>query len=301
MKNGLRPLTIWEILNRSLRLYRRHFLPLFVVSLILGYAGYAANKLSLYTVQSYYDKVAANLQGIKSIDAILLLLLLFGLTAITMAVLLIKYGILSAYVSKAYLGNEMNISKITTGVPFGSVLGSCLLATALICFGLLFFLLPGFILTIVFILVPTVAAIEGKSPIQTLKRSWSMVRISMPGGFFGNNVMKLMIIWIFVAILDLLARGVMTSLTQLAPHVWKMEQVIEAPFGQWSITVLRPSYQVVMGLLGESIQAFFLPFAICALVPLYYDIRVQKEGLDISRSLEILQTDRQAAGTVGGE
>ena len=118
------------------------------------------------------------------------------------------------------------------------------------------------------------------------------MRARMKRGFWNSNVTRLVVIWGFLLILSLLGYAISGSLASAVPDSWSTTRSVRIPaFGVTAVPVLRPLAAVVLGIIGQGIYAFFQPFALCALVLLYYDIRVTKEGMDIQMMLDHAEWD----------
>jgi UPF0716 family protein affecting phage T7 exclusion len=301
MDAAVEPMDVWQILNSSARLYRRNFRRLFGTALLVGLAGYAVNRLTVFGVMAYLDRLVPTAMSLH--DIVLLLLLTLAMCSVALVVAFMQWGIIAAAASDAYLCRNAPLAATLRRIPFRSLLVASVVTTAIISAGLLL-VVPGFIFSIVFIFVPLVSTLEGAGPTTALRRSWTLARAPMPGGFMNSTVARLFVIGTFAVILGLLCVAVTISLAEAAPATWKVEKTIETGMGEWRLPLpmFLPALQVVMDIISEAVAALFRPFPLCALVMLYYDIRARREGMDVEQMLDRLEGVRPAAAgdLVGG-
>ncbi len=281
---ALQPMNIWDMLDRSVRLYRRHVWRLLVGAVLVSLAGYTVNRLVLFGIQAHAKHVP--FPGASLGQALVLTLLSLSAAAVALVVGFAETGILSVLVSDAYIADRVSLPEALARLPISAVLGACLLSGLIIGVGFMMCVVPGLFFAVTFALVPVVSALERCGSFASLKRSWGLVRAPMPRGFWNNTVTRIIIIWTFVAALSLLALVVLGAVTEMVPDSWRVERSIPTPMGRWQLRPLRPWIGVGMDLFGVVVQAFFRPFFLCALVLLYYDIRARKEGLDIELLLQ---------------
>lgn len=281
MTEDARPMSIWQILDMSVRLYRQRFLTVFGASMIIGLAGYVVNRFFVFMVQDYLADIEPAAVGL--LDLVPLLIITAGTLALGFMVLFVEVGVLSAVARDAYFGKDSSLWQSMVSVSYGNLLGTALLATLLVGIGIVLLIVPALILSIAFVLAPVIVVAEGLKPSTNLKRSWQLVRMRLPGGFLQNTIVRIAIIWIFVGILNLLSMATVLSVTRAAPNSWKTHRTVSSPAVQWEIPLprLRPGPQVGIDIFSELVQAFFRPFGVCAILMLYYDVRMRREGLDI--------------------
>jgi hypothetical protein len=293
MNRIIRPLSIWQIINRSLRLYRAHFWAFLGMSLLVGLAGYAINGVFLYSVQWYLADIQTDVMG--RAEVIPLVFFTLATIALGFAVLFVEIGVLASVVTDSYLEGECKPADSLRRLPVTVLAGTAVLATLIVMGGFCLLIIPGMLCLIAFVLAPVIVGAEDLKPTAVLKRSWSLVRKGMPGGLLRSTVVRISIIWAFIGILNLLGLAVVLSVTRAAPDRWKTYRTISSQGLRWELPIpsFQPRVQVGLDLFSEFIQAFLRPFAVCALVMLYYDVRLRQEGLDIRWLL------RQSAGPTG--
>ena len=299
MDTAVEPMNVWQILNASVRLYRRNFRRLFGTALLVGLAGYAVNRLTIFGAMAYLDRLVPTAMSLH--DIVLLLLLTLTMCSVALVVAFVQWGVIAAAASDAYLCRDKPLDATLRQVPLRSLLVASVVTTAVVSAGLLL-VVPGFIFSIVFIFVPLVSTLEGAGPVAALRRSWTLVRAPMPGGLMNSTVSRLAVIGVLAVILGLLCVAVTISLAEAAPATWKVEKTIETGMGEWRLPLpmLLPPLQVVMDIISEAVAALFRPVPLCALVMLYYDIRARREGMDVEQILERLEPVPATAGLDDG-
>jgi len=284
MERAMRPMSIWHILDRSVRLYRRHLRVLFGAAVIVGLAGYAVNRIALFSLQAYARRVPLGAAALS--EALPLVLLTLAVSGVALAVDFMQVGVLAPFAGHAYVEGRVEAREALSEVPFLAVVSSCLACAFAVGAGLLVLVVPGLFFAVTFALVPTVAGLEGRGPLGSLRRSWELMRAPMPKGLWNNTVTRVVVIWGFVAVLQVLALSIWGLAFETAPDSWKVDRIEVTPWGQWQVPALRPWIGIGMDIFKVFIEAFFRPFGLCAFVLLYYDIRVRKEGFDIALLLD---------------
>jgi len=292
------PMSIWEVLDRSVRLYRRHAGALFVAAALVGTCGYIVRRLSLFGLQAYVQRVS--LSNPAAGPVLLLVALAGGHSLVALASGFVETGVLASPVRDAYLRGRIELLASLKSVPLAALVASSLLSALAIMAGGLLLLVPGLFLAVSFALVPVVCALERLGPASSLRRSWTLMRAPVPGGFWNSSTARIVTIWGFAMILELLGFAVLAFAMQLAPDSWKMERIEATPMGQWQLKVLRPWVGVGMDMVRVLVSAFFRPFVLCALVLFYHDIRVRREGFDVELMLERMELQEAGAAREGG-
>jgi len=135
-----------------------------------------------------------------------------------------------------------------------------LLASLLYGVGFLFCIIPGLILTILLVFVPVVLVIEDFRYMDAIKRSWDLAK---------SDWARVLVVLIITAILGGILQMILTSPLQM------LAMFTEGRTGH--IGPLTIAHGIMQGLA----QTLVLPISTIALVLLYYDIRIRKEGFDI--------------------
>jgi hypothetical protein len=227
--------TVGEIIGGSFQLYARHLLPLFLICLapvlpfdiLMAIAG-ATGNLPFYVIAQ-------------------ILMLVAGAFA---------YGAVTVAVSDVCLGNRPTLKRsyAAIGRVLGRYLGTYALAMTAFLVGLALFLIPGLVVSALFMFALPVAVIERKRAIASFKRSMALGK-----GFYWRNFGVLMLAMLTaIAVLTLLITvlSVIALLLGLEPEGF------------------------AFGLFTSVITDFVTPLMQIPLVLLYYDMRVRKEFFD---------------------
>jgi len=291
LSKTLHPMTVGDILDRSIQLYKSNFLKFVgVVLLVKGpylILGYVLTKLILlffaevpYASEKDTAQIASYGATIIAFSFIRLLELLFVgpilIAAMTMAI------------SERFLNRDIGVAEAYKKIlrRFLPLLGTVLLTGMIISMVLLFCVLlgsfmllvgaqPGLILVIAGVILACVlwvqyafisqtVVIEGEGGFSAMKRSKYLVK-----GFFFKAFVLLILIFIAIALItEIVALGIERGLFFL---------------GQYSSLLAEGASNVVSVLLE--------PFRIAAITLLYYDFRIRKEGFDLEIMAEELEAD----------
>jgi hypothetical protein len=255
----LRPLDIGDLLDETFRMYRRHFLLFAGISVILSIPAAA---LSGYT---YYSLFGALLQqvgtgqplDVNSLGATL------GAIAVGLVINLLLvpflYGAVTYAACESALGREVTASGVVRGVlrRYFQLFGYALL---ILLMGIMFCLLPLWIwIWVGWSVVMPVMFIENAGLIPAMGRSWRLVQGSWWRTF-------LMIVLIFVLVY--VARLALDAFIVLGQVV--LQIVLSSVTTSW---IFAAATAVVDSLVAPIIQI--------AIVLIYFDLRVRREGLDL--------------------
>jgi hypothetical protein len=289
LSKTLRPMTIGDILDRSIQLYRSN-LPKFIgivllvkgPYLILGYSLTRLIEVLFAGVPHTAGEDAAQMAtygaSVIAFSLITFLELLFVdpilIAAMTMAIserfLNRDIGVTEAYkkISRRFL--PLLGTTLLRGAIIFAVVAVCvflslsaLMAGAqsgfiMVIFGLI---LAG-VLWVWYAFIPQTVVIEGEGGISAMKRSKYLVR-----GYFIRAFVLLILIYIAMAlIIEITSFGIERSLFLL---------------GQYSSLLAEGASNVISVLLE--------PFRIAAMTLLYYDFRIRKEGFDLEIMAEELE------------
>jgi hypothetical protein len=265
----LRPMDLGEILDRTFRLYRAHFMTFFLIMLAVQ----AVSFLGTLTWQASFPRPSPGGQWLASPSA-MFFVAIFLSTVVTFLVTQIGVGTLTIAVSSIYLGDTIGIRDALRRVRpvLGRLLGATLLTSLIIVLGMVACIVPGFYFLLSYLLVSQVVVIEGLGPSAALRRSGELMRKKSDKGFFRNNIMKASVILIVVFVLAAAAGG-----------------IVSLPFGIaqfFSQDRTRPPnlfepMRLLQLTLTMIVQAAVSPIGTIAMILFYYDIRIRKEGFDL--------------------
>ena len=253
MKYELKTLSFGETFGRAFNMYIDNFIALFTVCLVLNIP------LIFLTVYINHISVTARLEGnlIPLFTGFTVLIIIFFICSAAETGLIIKY------VSHQYLGKKINPRDFLTSIKssllpiiglsfcIGLCIGIGIILAIIPLLGLLLFVVYAVIMTINFILATQVLVIEKKGVIQSMKRSWELVKGRRPG-IFGY----LIVVGIITLILNQLS-GVI---------------------GKGLFNVIGISGIWIGAIISFFISSLTSPFPACVYVLIYFNIRIEKEG-----------------------
>lgn len=266
MALDLRPLTTAELLDRTFFLYRKHFTLFVGIAVIPMLVNLLAN-LAQISILSSYSISASQFEQIMTTA-----LAGLGLVVIQLLASLFVQGATIAAVSDVYLERPSGIGQSFARLRgnFLRILCAVIFMCIVIGFGFIFFIIPGIILAVAFILTIPVVVIENQPPVDAMTRSW---RLTKEGRW------RIFMVVIIVSILG-----------YIVSSIFQAPGLIMA-----GISIFRdPSNVSVMSRIVTQIGSFFAlclvtPLYMIALSLLYYDQRVRKEGFDLQLMVSSLE------------
>jgi len=277
----LRPLGLGDIFDEGFDLYKRNFVFLLLVAAItvvpldigLAFAG-----PRLFPAIFDLFGITANSDGfwIWLVVGLSKLMLFFPL-------LLLAVAPLAAASAGRYLGQEMTVWTVYRAwlrrLP-GLLLALLLVGTALtlgLCFCGVFWLVPA----VLFFFTLHAFAVEGKGPGKALGRSRGLV-----GGHGGRVFNCLFLLALISWVIGL---GVTFPLAYLVDNVLHLTPGAQSLYGGAS-GVGQSAEQQAVTLISQGLAHLVLiPFLVCVVTVLYYDLRIRKEGFDIELLAEGLR------------
>jgi hypothetical protein len=307
---ALRPLTMGQILDRAVRLYRRNFatftgivalmlVPLSIIQLVASIINVPA------TIEA--SEQLAELSGSTTNPFLEFAQLISTSTGgpITYVVLLLTFvlvnGLATAALARAvgnsYLGEKTGIfeaygrslgswMKLLLSMFIGGIIASLLFVFWLIpCVGWLFG--GGLLVYFAYIivpLIPTVIVLEGKDSLSAIRRAWDLARRR----FW----------WVlgFVIVLWLFARVAISGPVVLISMVTNLLLLSFFPLeDQATLITVRTIVNQVSTL---TLQLIYIPLQITAFSLMYFDLRVRTEGFDLNLMMD--EAQQPSAASVEG-
>jgi hypothetical protein len=288
--SALRPLSLVELLDRAIRLYRQNFLkfvaiiavvqlPLTLISMFLSafMMSPALVRMQQYTRQpTRVDP--SSLFGVGYWTAIC------GSLAVAVLQFFLIQGVANAAMTRAvadnYLGEKTGFVEAyrKIGPRLGAVLSVLLVYIALTIGLWLWWLVPCagwltglgaliFVGAVVFPLTMPVVVLEGKGYYAALRRAWDLARRR-----FWNTVA-------YVAVLVAFSLLLILGPTYLFAFIFQM--VAGNPLVQGDVNLY--ALQVVMqSLISLAFSLVYTPLYLVAMTLLYFDLRVRTEGFDLA-------------------
>ena len=271
------PMTVGQIIDRAFRLYKSNFIRfLAIVAIIqvpIALIRYAVSPQSVEYEQTEWQSEGGEQfrfgfqsegAGVPVVVALLFL-----------AAQLLCTAALTKSVSESYLGNQVTVGQayktvlprlftlilamiLVSLIFFGVVVVGVMMAFALRIVGFIILLcLMIFMLVRLALMVQTIV-VERSGPFQGIKRSWILTARNF---------------WRSFGLFILL--GLMFGLVMLL----FMAAGVLAAGGPRSL--FTPSGSLTISLINTAGQILIAPIWACALILLYYDLRIRKEGFDL--------------------
>jgi hypothetical protein len=161
-------------------------------------------------------------------------------------------AVVTLLVSDICLGNKPSLRryfKRAFGTILWKLLGTNLLQTLILMIGFILLIVPGIIFTIWFMFAVSIVILEEQWAMNALKRSKSLGK-----GYYLRNFGILLVLLIISIIIGALLGGTIGA-------------VILATIGEGAFAIFL-----------DLIQTIFTPLGVCAVVLMYYDLRVRKEA-----------------------
>jgi hypothetical protein len=250
----LRPLDISDLLDESFRIYRRHFLLFAGLSLIFSIPTAA---LSGFLVFSLFNIVIKPGNTVAPDPSILVWYAVFAV--LVLALVPLQYGAVIYAVCESAAGRSVTLASVLQGVlrRYFALLGYFLLFTLM---AVAFCLFPLWIwIGVCWCVVIPVMFIENVGLGAAMGRSWRLVE----GRWWRTFLILFLIVVVFyVATLGL--RGFI-AISELPLQV-VLSQLVLA---------------LISSTLAPIVDSLVFPVLQIALVLIYFDLRVRKEGLDL--------------------
>jgi hypothetical protein len=255
----LRPLEIGDLLDETFRMYRRHFLLFAGLSVILSIPSAALSSFSYYALFSgLLQQAGSGTSDRVLLQAGTLVLYLVG-ALLALALVPFFYGAVTYAVCESAVGRPVTPSSVLSGVlrRYFPLMGYWLLIGLML---VAFCLIPLWIwIWVGWVVVMPVMFIENVGLGAAMGRSWRLVEGRWWRSFFTLALM--FIIW-FVA------RTALRAFIVLAQSL--LQLVIPTVAALW----IAAATSVIVGSLVN-------PLLQIAIVLIYFDLRVRREGLDL--------------------
>ena len=262
----LRPLTIAEILDSTFTLYRRNFKELVSIAAIVQIPLGLLQAVLMYFV--YSPLIGA---GGAAGSAGQLGTAFIGMGAaviISMFGAMIVYAALAVAISHHYLGEPISVSVAFNHVlpRLGTLLGTWFLVVLLAGMGYLFCALPGIYLYVLFLFAWPAVVLEGRGVSEALSRSVFLVSGNW-WRVFGTMLLLGLITIVFYLVIEFI----------VAIAVGAPAQVLQSA----GLLKYGAIGQAISQFVGTVVNVVTVPAMTGALVILYYDLRVRREGFDL--------------------
>ena len=276
----LRPLGLGDIFDEGFDLYKRNFVFLLLVTAItvvpldIGLA-FAAPRLF---------PVIFDLFGITSNSDAFWVWLVVSTTKLTLylPLFLLAVAPLAAAGAGRYLERETTLWSVyrlwLRRLP--GLLAALALTALTLTLGLVLCVVPWFVAATQLFFVLQAVTVEGKGPGRALGRSNGLV-----GGYGGRVFNCLLLLALIAWVISL---GVTFPLAYLVGSVLHLAPGASSLYGGAAAVGHTAEQQVVTLITAGLAHLVLLPFLVCVMTVLYYDLRIRKEGLDIEMLAEDL-------------
>ena len=165
-------------------------------------------------------------------------------------------------VSESYLGGEVTVGQAYRFVlpKFLTLVGAALLVALITGLGFILLVAPGVIFSVWFILTLQVIVLENRKALPAMGRSRSLV-----AGNFGKVILVALVLFL----INLVVGSIFTA--------------------PWMVVLLRDpqnpenirTFKLLSQLSSVVAQVLTAPIGAAAMILLYYDLRIRKEGFDL--------------------
>lgn len=275
----LRPLSVGELLDRTFRLFRRHFLTFTLIAIIMQLPVSILQIGSTLMVNNFtFDPLAGN--PFPNTDFILpTVLVTFGIGFASFIITQVGTAALTQAVADSYMGRAVSfdsafsrlgnswftliLASIVAGIFIFGLTIPVILGALIPCLGFLVAIVGFFFITavasILVSLLPPVVVLERAGVVEAVKRAWALS--------------KLRFWWVFGYLILL---SVLTVVIIFGPAA-VIGAVLGIVLGEMSIltqSIVQQSATLVL-------TAVFLPIRIAAITLMYFDLRIRFEGFDL--------------------
>jgi len=273
-----RPMTVGEILDRTFRLYRKHFIRFIAIIAVVYVPITLISLLAITAVTGAFGDAALSpgaQTGMREVEpgevAAFIVPFFVGLLLFVLAQALCNAALVKS-VSESYLGNEVTVGQAYKAVlpRLLSIIAAGILVAIVIIVGLVCLIVPGIIFALWFALTMQAIVVEKRSATSAMGRSKALV---------AGNLGKVFGLWFLVAVINWI--------------VGRVFQFIGAAAAGTSATGDVNTSLVIQQLFVMVGQALIMPISAGAFILLYYDLRIRKEGFD----LEMLARSLGSGGT----
>ncbi len=315
----LAPLSVAELIDGGITLYRRNFSLLFLISLLVTSVTYFVSLLMYAFINAFTGGISGSAGTALLILAFVVYWLLVML--VLFAGLMIQIGATLRAVSERYFGHPSTIMssiRFTLG-KFWNLLGATVLevlifiAASIASMLIFIFLLVGLsmiaaglsdsiaavyisiygFLLVVFIasapflivflgllFVSPAVVLEGAGPFEAIRRSWRLVYVLTDRGWVRNNAVRATVVLTVVS-----ALGFSMAMVQAIPAWAVMIYTSLKYHDEINPFLMQGGFgtlaQVLIGTCSLIVQSAWTPAWVCIITLFYYDLRVRREGLDL--------------------
>jgi hypothetical protein len=251
------PMGVGEILDQTFKLYRKNLIRFLAIMAVVQ-VPITLVTLVLQALLAAPAAPTATGRPAFSFDQLIVVLCSVWLSVIGMT---LARGALSKSVSESYLGNEVSVGEAYRFVlpKFGRLIWASILVGLIIMLGFVLFIVPGVIFSLWFALAAAVVVIEDRKATESMGRSRLLAK---------GNLGKIFLVSLTVFAIAL----VIGLLCSFAAGI--LGRLMSAPAGSMSLIAIQTLFNLAAQIIAGPIGA-------TAIILLYYDLRIRKEGFDL--------------------
>jgi hypothetical protein len=297
---AIRPLGLGEIIDRAVAVTRSHFRPLFLWMLLLQGPAVAASRIQFAgvgEVLANFGDANAALESLKALSRTslwvvgALFLVQISATAICAAVVAPSLAAAeptgrprtSRRVFAVFTAALASLLVFVVVPGLAALPGLLLLArakSAAAWVGALALFIGGaaigFLVTVLrTLLVPVVAAIEGRPHFSAIRRSATLMGSSPGVPFVERPAVRASLVLFASFAMAVAVNGIVAIPRAIAGRAAGVNSILPAALPLWA--------EIPLGLFEALASAALQPFSLVAVVVLYFDRRARREGLDLER------------------
>jgi len=266
----LYPMGVGQIVDASIKLYRQHWkLLVSIVAIPLAVLSFLRALLLQHYVPTGVSLTPFNTQTSNTV----ITNSIGPLLSITFGFLLIQYLVVTPFLTAAvarasadlYLNRPVTVPDVYRAAlkRFWPILGALLLLALSVAGGFFLLIVPGIIFLVRLVLAPVPVMLEGAGPGRALSRSWQLSQ---------GNFWRMVGLGLLITVLEEVVAGIISVIPALLAH-------FAGPVG-WVISGAGAAAGLIL----------VTPLQTIALVLLYFDLRIRKEGFDLTLLANQLQT-----------
>lgn len=195
---------------------------------------------------------------------------------LTLLIFPLVSGAISWAAAQFYLGEDPPAGRIVRFAfsKFPALLLVSILTGLAVTGGFLLLVVPGIIFLVRFLLSPSAVVVEDTSAVEGMRRSWRLIK-----GYFwkvvGASLLAVVIVAIVQAIIDIPF--------QIAVQFFYAQQ-------SWALAA-------ALGFIGTAVSGTLVtPLSTIVQVLIYFDLRIRKEGMDLSLMAQQLESGTASPG-----
>jgi len=258
----MRPMSITEVVDEAVSMYRRNFGVLFGIAL--------APYLLVYLISAILTAQIMTAPAPTEVDMVRAMIPLLLMVMVMLIGQEVSGAAMTSAVSERVLGRPASIgaSYARVGRRIGPFIGYIILKSVIVAIGMVFCIVPGIILMSLYLVSVCAFMIEGKGSTESLSRSWNLT-----SGFAMKAFGLAILIGIIGYIISFAVGAVFGLITSGAEGV--------AASATGDLVSKTPGMIVVEYLITGLASAFVAPLFAAAVTIFYYDLRVRREGFDL--------------------